>query len=337
MTKSVYYSFLLLCIFTSCSKEHLSKTSISFYHWKSEASFNESYTKAIHTAHTDKIYLHYFDITTKGRTNSYNTEVFPTYVVKKVSKEYQDFDIVPVVYITNEVFKIKKLDLVGLSGNITKLIHQISTKHFGREIKEIQIDCDWTQSTRNVYFEFLKTLSTQFDIDVTIRLHQIKFKEETGVPPVKKGTLMVYNIGDLKNKQQNSILENTIVKQYINSKTTYLLPLHIGLPLFSQTVVSNMDDKIKIIKNTERLVLENDIHFKKLNEFNFEIVKDTLYKGFYLSKGYTLKLEELTEAEIIASYKTIKESKLQTNDIIFYHLDEQSLLTIDLKKIIEQL
>ncbi len=336
MTKNVYY-FLILCIFTFCSRENLPKSNISFYHWKSEASINEPYTKAIHTTDTDKIYLHYFDIATKGRINQYNNSIFPTYVLKKVSKEYQDFEIVPVVYITNEVFKVQKLDITDLSNRITKLIHQISTKHFGREIKEIQIDCDWTQSTRNVYFEFLNTLSTQFDIDVTIRLHQIKFKDKTGVPPVKRGTLMLYNIGDLKHKQQNSILENAIVKQYINSKTTYPIPLHIGLPLFSQTVVTNMDNKIKIIKNTERDVLENDNHFKKLSEFNFEIAKDTLYKGFYLSKGYTLKLEELKETEIIASYKTIKKSKLQTNNIIFYHLDEQSLLSIDLQQIIEQL
>lgn len=144
-------------------------------------------------------------------------------------------------------------------------------------------------------------------------------------------------MGDLKNQQQNSILENNIVKQYINADTNYPLELNLGLPLFSQTIVSNTTNKIKIIKDAERSILENDIHFKKIDKMNFSIVKDTLYKGFYLTKGYSLKLEELTEDEIIASYKTVKSSKLNINELVFYHLDEKALKNINLNKIIDQL
>ena len=148
---------------------------------------------------------------------------------------------------------------------------------------------------------------------------------------------MLYNVGDLKNKQQNSTLESSIVKQYINSETDYPLSLNIGLPLFSQTVITNNDNKIKIIKNTERNALENDNHFKIVDNLNLMVVKDTLYKGFFLSKGFNLKFEEINETVITESFRIIKNSNLKINEVIFYHLDEKSLSNINLKKIIEKL
>jgi len=337
MYKIICYSLLILLITSSCFNDRYSKKNISFYHWKSKAVFNKSYEQAINISKTNKIYLHYFDIETLQEQSWDNDEVYPTYVLKSVSEEYKKLEIVPVVYITNRVFKTYNLNIPDLSNRIIQLINQISVEHFDKEIKQIQIDCDWTQSTRNSYFELLKQLQNYFEIDVTIRLHQIKYKNRTGIPPVKKGTLMLYNVGDLKNRQQNSTLESSIVKQYINSETEYPLILNIGLPLFSQTVVSNSDNEVKIIKNTERFMLENDSHFKKNDEINFTIIKDTLYKGVFLSKGYNLKLEEIKETEIIASHKIIRESNLTTNEIIFYHLDEKSLSNINLNELLEKL
>lgn len=322
---------------SSCTNDKTSHKNISFYHWKSNAIFHKSFEKAINITQTNKIYLHYFDIETIYEPSLSNDGIFPTYVLQSVTQDYQEFEIVPVVYITNRVFKTKNLDISDLSNRIKKLINQISKTQFNKEIKQIQIDCDWTESTKSTYFEFLKQLQNYFEIDVTIRLHQIKFTKNTGIPPVKKGTLMLYNVGDLKNKQQNSTLEASIVKRYINTETHYPLTLNIGLPLFSQTVITNNDNEIKIIKNSERNNLENDDHFKIIDNMNLMVLKDTLYKGFFLSKGYNLKFEEINETVITESYKVIKNSNLKINEVIFYHLDEKSLSNINLKEIIEKL
>lgn len=45
-------------------------------------------------------------------------------------------------------------------------------------VKEIQIDCDWTASTQEAYFEFLhylkeKAKDKQIQLSATIRLHQL--------------------------------------------------------------------------------------------------------------------------------------------------------------------
>ena len=321
----------------SCSEEDISKDEIAFYHWKAKADFTKSYSEAIQATDANTIYMHYFDIESIKEPSWRDDGIYPTYVLKSVDEAYQKLNIIPVVYIDNRILKTDKLDITNLADRITKLIDQISTKHFQKKIQQVQIDCDWTMTTKSDYFSLLNALKSKYDLDVTIRLHQIKFQDKTGVPPVNKATLMLYNMGDLKNNGQNSILESSIVEQYINEESTFPLKLKIALPLFAQTVVTNNNKKIKLIRNTHRTVLENDLHFKQINSTNFEVVKDTLYKGFYLSKGYNLKLENVEQAEITASYDMIKQSKLNTDGIIFYHLDDRSLLNYDLKNTIEKL
>ncbi|MEP2239412.1 MAG: hypothetical protein ABJI22_13685 [Maribacter sp.] len=340
MIKTPYLKLTLLLfivgtLFYNCANTNEEKK-ISFYHWKAKATYNETYKEALTLADSKKVYLHYFDLNLVDKNDTENDGIYPVYLLREVDKAYHDFDIVPVVYITNQVFK-DEIDIQGLAERTTRLIHEISEKQFQKKLNTIQIDCDWTQTTKNTYFEFLELMNNEFEVSTTIRLHQIKFQKQTGIPPVKSGTLMLYNIGDLKNRNENSILENSIVQKYINSDTSYPLKLSLGLPLFSQTIVTNMSNKIKIIKDTERSILEKDSHFTKVDDTNFSVVKDTLYKGFYLSNGYNLKLEELSENEIINSYKTVENSKLKIDDIIFYHLDDHALNSLNLQKIITEL
>jgi len=337
MRRNIHYILILLLLSFSCSEEDVSKDEIAFYHWKAKADFTKSYSEAIRTADANTIYMHYFDIESIKEPSWRDDGIYPTYVLKSVDEAYKKLNVIPVVYIDNRVLKTEKLDVLNLADRISKLIDQISTKHFKKTIQQIQIDCDWTMKTKSEYFALLKALKSKFDIGVTIRLHQIKFQNKTGVPPVNRGTLMLYNMGDLRNTNENSILESAIVGQYINEGSTYPLKLKIALPLFAQTVVTNNNNKIKLIKNTDRRFLENDPHFEQIDATNFKLVKDTLYKGFYLAEGYNLKLEEVKSSEISASYDLIKESKLKTDGLIFYHLDDRSLSNYDLKTTIEKL
>ncbi len=333
--KSLVYSLILL-LFLSCSDEN-SSDRVSFYFWKSNVNFNDSFKDVLGKLKSRKIYLHYFDVDRIEADRLNGDGIYPVYVVKSVAEEYNDYEIIPVVYIANKIFKSENIDISDLSDKITQLINQISVNYFGKKPKTVQIDCDWTQSTQALYFNLLQHLKTQFCINVTIRLHQIKYQESTGVPPVDYGTLMLYNVGKLNNDRQNSILDNDIVKQYINRETTYPLHLDIALPIFSQTVVKNNRGEVKLINRSIRNELRNDTHFKQISENCFEVVIDTLFKGFYLSKGYNLKMDEISEREIIRAYSTVKHSKLKMGDCIFYHLDEQILSSIDLEKIVKEL
>lgn len=323
---------VIVLLFLACSCTNRADDKFSFYHWKSNAELSELSANALKTAKTHTVYLRYFDV--KNEKNYWGGyEPFPTYVIGTVGEEFKNFDIIPVVYIKNEVFSVEENDVRSMATKVKTLIHQISERHFDKQFKKVQIDCDWTVNTKSQYFEFLKILSEEFEVDATIRLHQIKFKKETGIPPIKSGTLMLYNVGDLKNKNQNSILESSIVEQYINTNSSYPIPLNIALPIFSQTVVSNADGKVKIIKDVDRSVYENDLHFKKIDNQNYAVVKDTLYKGFFLSTTNSLKLEELSQNEIVESLELIERSDLVMGQVIFYHLDDSSLSKVDLEQL----
>lgn len=333
-------SFLIVIILLieSCqSFESKQSKKISFYHWKSKAVFSNQIQQTLAKTQSKKIYMHYFDVQQLNSPTYNDKGAYPTYVIKEIDSNFINYEIVPVIYITNQVFKTENLNIKKLAKSIRELIHQISLKHFNKEIKNIQIDCDWTQSTKHTYFDFLKALKIDFNIDITIRLHQIKYKEKTGIPPVSHGTLMLYNMGDFKDNDENSILETKIVEQYINNSTHYPLNLHLGLPLFSQTILTNNDHEYKIIQGVNRYLYENDDHFKKIDPNNYKVIKDTLYKGFYLTNGFNLKLEEIDQNEVVKSYHILEKSALNIDEIIFYHLDDKTLSNLNIGTLINEL
>ena len=179
---------------------------LSFYHWQSDFKSSTIYDAALETAQTKDIYVHFFDIEKTREADWRNDGVFPTYVLKNIDATYKDYNIVPVVYITNEVFYEKEFNIEKFANRISKLIDQITDKHLGKKVNTIQLDCDWTKTTQYAYFQLITLLKEKYQVEATIRLHQIKFPKETGVPPISKGTLMLYNMGDLKDDLQNSII-----------------------------------------------------------------------------------------------------------------------------------
>ena len=72
---------------------------------------------------------------------------------------------------------------------------------------------------------------------------------------------------------------------------------------------------------------------KKIDNQNYAVVKDTLYKGFFLSTTNSLKLEELSQNEIVESLELIERSDLVMGQVIFYHLDDSSLSKVDLEQL----
>lgn len=316
-----WHILLLISVFfcTSCQKKK--ETRFSFYHWKSKAEYTNTIGSALEITKTKKIYVHFFDVDAGRESNEAYKDLYPKYTLLQVSQQFQSFEIIPVVYIVNST--LDGADINTLSNRITGLINQISDWRFHRKPKTIQLDCDWTSSTREQYFSLIKLMQQFYDVNVTIRLHQIKYQKETGIPPVDHGTLMLYNIGHLDSTSENSILESSIVSDYINPYTSYPIPLDVALPIFSQTVIQSKEKQIRIVPGADATPLEKDNHhFQRVDDHLFTVVADTLFKGFYLSPGYTLKLEKTTEAEIVNSYQLLKESKLHLEDVVFYHLDE---------------
>ncbi len=331
--KQLLLSVFVIVLFSSCNRPD--DNSYSFYHWKSKAK-NVFSDEGLKASEVHKIYMHYFDVAQVNTIDRWDDGIYPVYPLTQVDSVYKDCEIVPVVFIVNKV--LLNADVKKLAAKIQSLVDEISVHHFGQKNNELQIDCDWSASTRYNFFELLLLLKKHYKVSCTIRLHQVKYKSETGLPPVDNGVLMLYNVGDLSDFSSNSILSYSIVSQYINQNTDYPIPLDIALPLFSQTVLKNKNGEIKLIKGTNTTLFKNDkIHFEAINSDVYKVVKDTLYKGFYLSVDDQIKLEESKPKEVINSFHQIKKSNINRGEVIFYHLDSSFVNRPSFKEIIKQL
>ncbi len=187
-------SILLLLVIvghllTSCgSNEH---PPVAFYYWKQTFRLTKSQKEFLSTCGSTRMYVKFFDIVIND-----NNEVAP--ISKIEFNQTPSTEIIPCVFIQNAVF-IGDRDVDALAKKMTELIQRIAQKN-SLTFHEIQIDCDWTAGSRDNYFEFLKRLQKQvpkLTICCTVRLHQVKYQTKTGIPPVKKGLLMCYNMDDM--------------------------------------------------------------------------------------------------------------------------------------------
>ncbi len=146
--------------------------------------------------------------------------------------------VVPVIYIKNEVM-LGEMDLNDLASKTIKLIDQINHTH-QLQCDEIQLDCDWTLTSKENYFRFvqlIKKISSK-TLSATIRLHQVKYFQKTGVPEIDRGVLMYYNMGKISSDSSNSIYDDHIAERYTGSLQRYPLALDVALPVFSWVCIS---------------------------------------------------------------------------------------------------
>ena len=190
------------------------------------------------------------------------------------------------------------------------------------EFSEVQIDCDWSDSSASNYFNLLKDLKAKLHktISATIRLHQIKYYYKTGIPPVDYGVLMYYNmsnIGDFDTK--NSILDNDIAKQYHYNFDTYNLKLKLALPLYSQAIQFRNKKSLSIFEGIKKEDFDSD--FLEISPNYFKVLNSKYFKGRYIYKDDIFRFEDSKQEEIkIALDDFLKLSKNRFDEVIFYTL-----------------
>ena len=309
---------LLSIFFFSCTEEK--NPAVSFYYWKTKFSLSKEENEALTSNEVNKIYVRYFDVTLQ------NNQPFPVapihFVAKKVSQE-----IIPVVFIKNEVFLSKRIDLEDLTAKVLLLINQID-KANNFHSKEIQIDCDWSLESREKYMQFLSLVKKDCvkKLSTTIRLHQIKYFEQTKVPPVDYGVLMFYNMGKLSSEEKsNSIYDKKIALNYIYSLKKYPLKLKIALPIFSWWVHSSNNKILNLISNLNVEDFENNPNFE-LEDNVVYVKKNILFKGFYFSQGDELKLEQIQNDDLEEMIDLLSDKLDYTpEEIIFYDLNTNNI------------
>ncbi len=313
---------LTVIISLSCNNENKTRQiEPAFYYWKSDFRLSAFEKQRMDSLHAATLYIKFFDVD----WDDVSRQPVPKAKVSFKDSSYKGVAIIPTIFITNEcIQKIDSTQVIPLAEKITALVRQIISTNTFKSIAEIQIDCDWTASTRAKYFLLLSTikkLQPGIPVSATIRLHQIKYSGKTGIPPVDRGLLMCYNMGNLKNPAtQNSILETTELQKYITSLSSYPLPLDIGLPLFGWQVLFRNNSYAGLIENMPDSILQTGLFEKKGNRYR--LLKDSVVDGYALQKDDILRDEQIDLKELLSTVAIIS-SKLKNTPcrVSFYHLD----------------
>ncbi len=229
---------LIIALTVGCGQRKSNKApKRSVYCW--QTTFQPKDTTVISFLRREKInhiYLRYFDVVMQDGAPMPNASVNVEGQLPK------GVAVTPVIYITNDCMKAlgrSKTQAQDLASKILQRVRQMTNTLQLGPIHELQIDCDWTVTTRRTYFTFLADLrdkahAQHLDLSTTIRFHQLS----QPTPPADRGVLMAYNTGDVRDiNNRYPILNIADVTLYLRHLADYKLPLATAYPIFSWRVL----------------------------------------------------------------------------------------------------
>ncbi len=299
----------------------------AIYYWKTVFRLTEHDRQFLQKHHIRKIYLRMFDV--DRVENAEGVEVIPIATTLFQDTIPAGIEIVPTVYITTKAIRHDS----GFAELMYARIHDMLMRHQIWNVQEIQVDCDWTASTRDLFFEFCQNLRDMLHADslslsATIRLHQLKKK----VPPVDKGVLMLYNTGSFYNpKTENSILSYKDVEAYLKSNVTYGLPLDFAYPTYSWGILMEEKNFRVILHEVD---FSDTLRYKKMTGGNYLVLQEHYLENHHIREGNIIRLENSTFSEIMRIKRLIA-SKMasESGNTVLYHLDSLNLSMFEEKEI----
>lgn len=322
--------FVILSGLSACREPRTIQPAI--YYWKTTFDPSEEEIRKIKSVGINKLYLHFFDV--KFEAGS----VVPVAKLNIKTLVSNDMNVVPVVYITNESLQLTSdTGIDTLAFYTVQLIDAIGENNHVR-YKEIQLDCDWTDGTMEKYFRLLKTIRkiSGKELSCTIRLHQIKYQEKTGIPPVDRGMLMFYNMGNLKDpKTINSIFDKSTADKYLERGLTYPLPLDLAVANFGWDVVLRQGKVIALLTSPV-----NDSILKNYTQYigpgNAQVHTNFLHQGTWFQTGDLIRSEVSGYAEMKEATKSLSDVWKNNNfNCAFYHWHDDFTHNLDADKINE--
>ena len=252
MQKGAFIMSLLLALLTiSCSRtvqgdgEELN----AVYFWRTELRLDSLERNFLERYAIKKVYCRYFDVV----MDSEDDEPHPNATITFSDTLPKGVELVPTVYITENCMH-QRHD--SLARRVVRRVAQMNQTNGISGVKELQIDCDYTDRSRLNFYHFLEQVrqellthhsplithhSSLITLSATIRLHQLQMP----VPPVDYGVLMLYNTGDprrfedrrsadgrLLEEGKNPVLDLRDVRPYARYLAGYALPLSAAYPVY---------------------------------------------------------------------------------------------------------
>lgn len=310
-------ALLSVSLLTGCQPEAAPPT-VSCYYWKSAFDLSPGEREWLETHKVERLYVRYLDVDVE------NGQAVPKAPIRFADPTYKDFEIVPCVFITNRTFQAA-VNPEDLAERVWKYLQEINTaSHLSPTV--YQLDCDWSPTTQAAYFRFLdrfRKLATGHTLTATIRLHQLRYPEQTGVPPVDRGVLMYYNMGDVQNVEEpNSILNTQTAATYLTTDMQYDLPLDYALPMFSWVLAYRLGELHAIINQSTCRELDTLSAATAISPNRYRMQQNAYFGNHYLNRGDQLRCEAPTVADLETAIDQLKQIDNHCEHLLFYHLDE---------------
>lgn len=268
---------------------------LSYYHWKNTY---RQLPKLLDSHPSHRLYIKFLDIGFREQL-----QLNPTRFVDPLPSGPE---IVPVVYLDNRALRETAVEIV-----LEKILQTIPAKQY----QSLQIDCDWSGKTREKYFRLLRELQKSYEtLSVTLRLHQVKYAKQTGVPPANYVALMYYNMSEVRDiDTQNYVLDHKIGKQYLQNFQQYPLPMVLALPLYQQVRVIRQQRVALLLSHGEL----QKAKLKALSKRRFEVITAHYWQGEYLYAGDELVIDQVTIEQLQEASRDLAQH-LKPQEIIFY-------------------
>ena len=349
----------------------------NFYYWKTNLRFDKTDQAMADSLGVKKLYLRFFDVdwspTRKMAipVGELGEQWHGGHFDERNLILAQEIQIVPTVFLTNRVFS-NDVPTDQLATDVSEKIRDITSglknrllpwglrdyeraedvsnwdkrdslellirSQFDQSITELQLDCDWTPSTKDRYFAFLQRMKEQnpgMTISCTVRLHQFRDQQSAGIPPVDQGTLMCYNVAPPKDPSvMDAIFDPALVNGYLK-KGTYPLPLEAALPLFSWGALFHEDQFKGLVSGLRLSDIENNPLFEPMGDNRFRFTQDTVFSGKYLRRGDYVRVDGASPAELLELA-----ARLATIDAVygvsFFEWDLESLEAGQVREVFER-
>ena len=299
------------------------------YFWKTRFELGGSETSFLKEHSIKRIYLKYFDVDYESNPVTQEEGVVPVGTTSFVSGRPKDIEIVPTVFITIKALvyiRDKKLVTDSAWKIVQRILNMSSYNEMGN-IREVQLDCDWTESTQETYFALCRATkdllkNDNIIISSTIRLHQLRLP----APPVERGVLMLYNTGAMRNPAtNNSILDINDVKVYLKgTPVKYALPLDFAYPTYSWGLWYRDHEFMGILHQNDYLDASR-YTVSEENGSSFIVQKEHILEGHRLIPGDMIRLETSDSNTIKETASLVTAAFPGKHSNIIYHLDSKNL------------
>lgn len=321
--KLIFLLLMGLMMTQSCQRKTAdSNAGNAVYYWKTTFVLKDYERDFIQKHNITKMYVKFFDV-----VNDWEG-VVPSGTLIFIDSMPQNVEIVPTVFITSDAIKKYKSFSKKMFDRVVAMAETNDI-----EFSEIQIDCDWTEESKDAYFAFMKEFRSllkehNIRLSTTIRLFQLPYE----VPAADYGVLMCYNTGEIDNwETTNSILDPKVVKLYLPKLKGYKLPLSIAFPQFSWDVAFNKDKDFLDIKYNKMDFSDNK-RFKKIDDNKYEVICDKKQKddddefdyGYW--RDHYFRHEEASLNSILEVKDQLLEYMSQKPiQVVIYQLDSTNL------------